>query len=57
MRDEEREFVKKMIRQLDLSAEEAKQVHGWLEVPPAADTVEQLDAVPRLECRDSGARC
>jgi uncharacterized tellurite resistance protein B-like protein len=42
----EREFVRKMIRRLHLNAEEAKQVHSWLEVPPEADAVDPT-RIPR----------
>ncbi|WP_437534441.1 TerB family tellurite resistance protein [Sorangium sp. So ce726] len=46
VRDQEREFVRKMILRLHLDAEEAKQVRSWLEVPPAADDVDPMK-IPR----------
>ncbi|WP_437280815.1 TerB family tellurite resistance protein [Sorangium sp. So ce375] len=46
VRDQEREFVRKMMLRLHLDAEEAKQVRGWLEVPPAADDVDPMK-IPR----------
>lgn len=46
VREQEREFVRKMILRLNLDAEEAKAVRGWLEVPPAADEVDPM-TIPR----------
>ncbi|MGK4006536.1 TerB family tellurite resistance protein [Sorangium sp. So ce1036] len=46
VREQEREFVRKMILRLDLDADEAKEVRGWLEVPPAADEVDPM-RIPR----------
>lgn len=42
VRDSEREFVRKMIRQLKLHADEAKLVRSWLEVPPEAESVDPM---------------
>ena len=35
MRSKERAFIKKMVKKIDLSEEEGKEVAKWLEVPPA----------------------
>jgi len=40
IQDEERAFVKKLVKELDLDEEEQAKVEGWLEVPP---TAEELD--------------
>lgn len=40
VRDEEREFVHKLVRGLDLSADEAEQVEQWLEVAPRPEEVD-----------------
>ncbi len=40
VRPEERVFIARLIRRLELSAEEEVQVHGWLDVPPAPDSVD-----------------
>ena len=44
--DDERRFVRRLVKQLELDEAEAKQVDEWLEVPPPA---EELDAteIPR----------
>ena len=44
--DEERSFVKKMIVDLDISAEDAKRVEQWLEVPPPAEELDPAE-IPR----------
>jgi uncharacterized membrane protein YebE (DUF533 family) len=46
VRDEEREFVGKLVRSLELPPDEREQVQEWLEVPPR---VEELDPaeIPR----------
>jgi hypothetical protein len=46
VRDEERQFVRRLMKRLELSPAEKKQVEAWLEVPPP---VEELDPaeVPR----------
>jgi uncharacterized membrane protein YebE (DUF533 family) len=36
----ERAFVHRMVRQLQLTAAEKSEVEGWLEVPPAPDEVD-----------------
>jgi tellurite resistance protein len=46
VRDQERQFVRKMIRRLELDAEEAKLVRSWLEVPPEADALDP-QKIPR----------
>ncbi|MEE3328182.1 MAG: TerB family tellurite resistance protein [Myxococcota bacterium] len=40
VRPEERVFIARLIRRLELSAEEEIQVHGWLDVPPSPDSVD-----------------
>lgn len=40
VRPEERLFIARLIRRLELSDEEEIQVHGWLDVPPAPDSVD-----------------
>ena len=37
VRDEERSFVHRMMKRLELDAEEQKLVEEWLEVPPRAE--------------------
>ncbi len=43
---EERTFVAKLMRKLELTADEKKQVEEWLKVPPAPEDVDPTD-VPR----------
>ena len=43
IRPEERQFVADLVERLDLSAEEARRVRGWLEVPPAPHEVDPND--------------
>ncbi len=40
VKDSERAFVKKMVAKLELDPAEAKEVAGWLEVPPSPDDVD-----------------
>lgn len=40
IRPEERAYVASLIRRLDLAPEEELRVHGWLDVPPAPDSVD-----------------
>lgn len=40
IRDEEREFVARLVRRLDLGSEERKRVDGWLELPPPPESVD-----------------
>jgi hypothetical protein len=40
VRDAERDFVRKMVRKLDLGADDVRQVEQWLELPPKP---EELD--------------
>ncbi len=44
--DQERKFVHKMVRRLELDATETKQVETWLELPPRADEVDPNE-IPR----------
>lgn len=44
--DQERKFVRNMIRKLDLDPQEAAQVEQWLELPPRADEVDPNE-IPR----------
>lgn len=39
----ERDLVRKLVRQLDLSDDESQQVEAWLEVPPRAEDVDPND--------------
>jgi len=43
IRDEEREFIVKMVVRLGLDDEEQEQVAEWLEVPPRADDLDPAD--------------
>lgn len=40
VQDEERDFVRRMMRRLDLDEGERDQVEGWLEVPPPPEEVD-----------------
>jgi len=40
VQQEERSFVKKMMRKLELDDTERQQVEGWLEVPPPPEEVD-----------------
>lgn len=44
--EQERKFVHKMVRRLQLDAKESKQVEAWLELPPRADEVDPNE-IPR----------
>jgi hypothetical protein len=46
IRDEERQFVKRLMKRLELTAAEKQEVEGWLEVPPPAEEVDPAE-VPR----------
>jgi hypothetical protein len=46
VQDEERSFVSKMVRRLELDADDRKQVEGWLEVPPPPEEVDPSE-VPK----------
>jgi uncharacterized membrane protein YebE (DUF533 family) len=46
VRAKERAFIKKMVKKLDLSDDEAKEVDKWLEVPPPAELVDPT-RIPR----------
>lgn len=43
VQEEERQFVGKLVRALDLPPEEQRQVSRWLEVPPRAEEVDPQD--------------
>ncbi len=43
---DERSMVKKLVKKLQLSADEQKQVQRWLEVPPSAEEVDPA-SIPR----------
>ena len=45
IRQEERDFVARMVRRLELDAGDQRQVEQWLEVPPSPDSVDP-DLVP-----------
>jgi tellurite resistance protein len=40
IQDEERSYVARLVRQLELDAEEQKLVNEWLKVPPPAEEVD-----------------
>jgi uncharacterized tellurite resistance protein B-like protein len=40
VKDSERAFVKKLVKKLNLDPGEAKEVDGWLELPPVPDEVD-----------------
>jgi len=46
IKSKERDLVRKMVKELDLDADEIKQVEGWLEVPPRAEEVDPA-SIPR----------
>ena len=46
IRPEERAFVAKMVRRLDLDEEESERVEGWLSHPPEPDSVDPT-LIPR----------
>ena len=41
--DKERKFVRGLVKRLKLGAEDAKQVEGWLKVPPRPEEVDPMD--------------
>ncbi len=43
VQDAEREFIGKLVNQLELDEAERKQVDGWLEVPPPADELDPAE--------------
>jgi len=43
IQDEEREFIGKLVAQLDLDDEDQAQVNAWLEVPPSAEELDPAD--------------
>lgn len=46
VQEEERSFVRTLVRKLALSADEKKQVEAWLAVPPSPEEVDPTD-VPK----------
>lgn len=46
VRAEERSFVARLVERLELDAQERRQVHGWLERPPAPDAVDPMTIPP-----------
>jgi uncharacterized tellurite resistance protein B-like protein len=46
VRPEERSFVARLVERLELDAQERRQVHGWLERPPAPDSVDPMTIAP-----------
>ncbi len=46
VQDEERSFVHKMVRRLELDEEDMKQVDSWLEVPPPPEEVDPAQVPP-----------
>ncbi|TKD01240.1 TerB family tellurite resistance protein [Polyangium fumosum] len=46
IKPKERALVHKMVKELKLDPDEAKQVEGWLQVPPRAEEVDPA-AIPR----------
>lgn len=46
VRDEERDFVAKLVRSLELDEDEAAQVEKWLQVPPRAEELDPNE-IPR----------
>jgi len=43
IRSQEREFVASLIQRLSLSADEARQVEGWLKLPPRPESVDPTE--------------
>lgn len=43
VRPEERAFVSSLARRLDLDAQEARQVEGWLKLPPRPESVDPTE--------------
>ncbi len=43
---EERVFISRMIRGLELGRDEEIMVHGWLDVPPSPDSVDPTSVPP-----------
>ncbi|MAQ13404.1 MAG: hypothetical protein CMN30_01190 [Sandaracinus sp.] len=46
IQDEERDFITKLIKELDLDEAEQAQVQQWLEVPPTAEELDPAE-IPR----------
>ncbi len=46
IKDEERAFVHRLVKKLELDADEAEQVEGWLDVAPSPEEVDPAK-VPR----------
>jgi hypothetical protein len=43
VRPEERDFVARLIRRLSLEVDEARQVEGWLRLPPRPESVDPTE--------------
>jgi uncharacterized tellurite resistance protein B-like protein len=43
VQDEERDYVARLMRKLELDAEERQQVEGWLVLPPRPEEVDPTD--------------
>ncbi len=43
VRPEEREFVARLVRRLELDTRETQQVEGWLRLPPRAESVDPTE--------------
>ena len=43
VQDEERSFIAKLVKQLELDDAEKKQVDDWLELPPSADELDPAE--------------
>jgi uncharacterized tellurite resistance protein B-like protein len=43
IRQEERDFVARLIERLELGADEARQVQGWLKLPPRPESVDPTE--------------
>ena len=41
--DTEKDFVRSMVRKLELDTEEASQVEGWLKIPPRPEDIDPND--------------
>lgn len=50
VQEEERSFVRKLVRKLHLNADERKQVDEWLKVPPSPEEVDPTD-IPKTHRR------
>lgn len=46
IQDDERKFIGKLVKELELDEEEQALVEGWLEVPPRAEEVDPAEIPP-----------